>query len=344
MRAKAVAALLAVAGCLTYATAQATNDPCANQKPGQPAQEHGCSNPQVDAKTRQLVSQVYSAVQNGMAAPATGDQSDAAAALSYNFHMSDCENRWVALSHKPGDSDYTYGFVYIDPEAGFTLQFGGKFTIDAAGNFHAAPDPLDSQKINLKIRLEEGNGVAALLPPRAITQLGLPEKPDWLKSYEDKSDPLIHKANWGSFYNGMGDSRRALEYLEPAYKEKPDNHKVVFELAYAYNALERPADAIQVAKGEWIKSPKDELLCREMAFAYLSLKSFKEATEQYPSCIALCDDSEAGRAEKSELEVNLGAAYQEMGDKQNHDEWLNKAKEWAPKGSAVYKHFHPGEE
>lgn len=56
--------------------------------------------------------------------------------------MSDCENRWVALYHKPEDHDYTYGFVYIDPQAGFTLQYFGRFTIDATGNYHAASNPV----------------------------------------------------------------------------------------------------------------------------------------------------------------------------------------------------------
>jgi tetratricopeptide (TPR) repeat protein len=258
--------------------------------------------------------------------------------------MSDCENRWVALYHKPEDHDYTYGFVYIDPEAGFTFHVFGSFTIDGDGNYHAAPNPLASDKFSFKIRLDSGNGVAAQLPPRAVSQLKLPEKPDWLKGYEDKSDPVTHKANWGSFYNGMGDSERALTYLEPAYREKPDDHKVVFELAYAYNALGRPEDAIRVAKSEFTKKPTDELLCREMAYSYLSLKSWKEATEQYKVCIALCDDSEAGRAEKSELAMNMGAAFKQLGDAPSYEAWLKKAMDWAPKGSTVYKALHPDEQ
>ena len=125
--------------------------------------------------------------------------------LSYDLHMSDCENRWVALYHKPEDNDYTYGFVYIDPQAGFTVQYGGSFTVDAEGKYHLAPDPIPTDKMNLKIRLDQ-NGIAALLPSEALTQLGLPEKPDWLKFYEDKADPVTHKVNWGFFYNSIGDS------------------------------------------------------------------------------------------------------------------------------------------
>lgn len=264
-------------------------------------------------------------------------------ALNYNLHMSDCENRWVALYHKAEDTDYTYGFVYIDPQAGFTVEYGGPFTIDAAGKYHLAPNPISPDKMNLKIRLDQ-NGTAALLPPEALQQLGLPEKPDWLKFYEDKADPTTHKVNWGFFYNSIGDARRALDYLESAYKERPDAPRVVFELTYAYNATGRPEDAIRVAKSEFAKNPKDELLCREITFAYLSLKRYGEATGQYQACVALCADSESGMAEKSELAMNLSAAYGALGDTTNRDAWLEKAKSWAPKGSAVYKHFHPEEE
>jgi tetratricopeptide (TPR) repeat protein len=264
-------------------------------------------------------------------------------ALSYDSHMSDYENRWVALYHKPDDSNYTYGFVYIDPQAGFTLHIAGSFTIDSEGKYHPVSNPLASDQYVVKIRLD-GNGVAAALPPDALAQLGLPEKPDWLKSYEDKADPVTHKVNWGSFYNGIGDSRRAIDYLESAYKERPDTPKLMFELAYAYNALGRPEDAIRVSKPEFAKNPKEELLCREMAFAYVGLKRYKEAAKQYEACIALCGNSESERAEKSELAMNLSSAYAALNDTTDRDAWLEKAKRWAPKASPVYKRFHPEEE
>jgi tetratricopeptide (TPR) repeat protein len=270
------------------------------------------------------------------------DNPPKAATLEYSLHMSDCENRWVALYHKPGDTDYRYGFVYIDPQAGFTLHLAGRFTIDQDGKYRAAPNPLPPDKIQVKIRLD-GNGSAAILPPEALEQLGLPEKPDWLKFYEDKADPVTHKVNWGFFYNHIGDSRRALEYLEAAHKERPDAPKVVFELAYAYNAVGRAQDAIRVSKSEFERNPKDVMLCREIAYAYLHLKIYKEAAEQYRTCIALCG-SESQLAEKSELAMNLSATYGAMGDVANRQQWLEKAKLWAPMGSPVYKYFHPDQE
>jgi len=318
--------------CLTFSSFAAAQDP-KTQK----------DNAQVDALAKQMTSELLSAAQHSDTGNIVNDPTGKKAGISYDVHMSDCENRWVALYHKVEDSDYTYGFVYIDPQAGFTLHYVGRFTIDTDASYHVASNPLPPDKYSLKIRLDE-NGVAALLPPGALAQLGLPERPDWLKSYEDKADPITHKVNWGFFHNSIGDSGRAAEYLESAYRERPDAPRVVFELTYAYNATGRPGDAIRVAKSEFTKNPKDELLCREIAFAYLRLKSYKDATGQYQSCIVLCADSEAGMAEKSELAMNLSAAYAALGEATNRDAWLEKAKNWAPKGSAVYKHFHPGEE
>jgi hypothetical protein len=298
---------------------------------------------QTDIQATRTSSELLRAVQVTNVGSVGSDPILKSAALTYESHMSDCEDHWVALYHQPEDHDYTYGFVYIDPQAGFTLHFGGRFTIDADGKYRSAPNPIPPVKMTLKIRLER-NGVAALLPPEAVAQLHLPEKPDWLNSYEDKADSVTHKVNWGSFYNGIGDSRRAIVYLESAYKERPDAPKLVFELVYAYNALERPEDAIRVSKSEFAKNPKDELLCREMAFAYLHLKSYKEAATQYQACIAVCGDSESQMAEKSKLAMNLSSTYKALADTSNSEAWLEKAKRWAPKGSPVYRYFHPGEE
>jgi hypothetical protein len=96
-------------------------------------------------------------------------------------------------------------------------------------------------------------------------------------------------------------------------------------------------------RSDFAKNPKDELLCREIAFAYLNLKNYKEAIGQHQACIALCGDSESQMAEKSEMAMNLSSAYGALRDTANRNAWLEKAKAWAPKGSPVYKYFHPGE-
>lgn len=77
---------------------------------------------------------------------------------------------------------------------------------------------------------------------------------------------------------------------------------------------------------------------------HVGLKSYKEAVEQYQTCIALCGDAESEMVEKSELAMNLSSAYAALGDAANRDAWREKGKQWAPKGSPVYKWLHPEEE
>ncbi|MFZ0479184.1 MAG: hypothetical protein WAL71_08540, partial [Terriglobales bacterium] len=71
------------------------------------------SDPQTDALAKQILSELYGAVQHSNAGGIADDPIRKIAGLSYDVRMSDCENRWVALYHKPDDADYTYGFVYI---------------------------------------------------------------------------------------------------------------------------------------------------------------------------------------------------------------------------------------
>lgn len=258
--------------------------------------------------------------------------------LNFELHMADCENRWVVLRHEPKDVDYQYGFVYVDPAAGFTVDIGGRFTIDVQGKYRKAPDPLEESRVHLKIRLS-GNAVVALLPKDAIVQLGLSDPPDWLKSYNDPSDLVTHKIRWGLQYNLIGDSQRALTYLEPAYKENPKAPGLEFELAYVYNALRRHKEAMQVLEPALSRDPKNMFLCKELAFAYHGTGELKKSIDQNMNCISLATDKQL--SEKSEMAMNIAHAYQQLGDEGNGQKWISSAKEWAPPGSAVYQSFHP---
>jgi len=117
--------------CLTFSYFAAAQDPKIQK-----------STTQVDALAKQKISELFSAVQHSDIGNIANDPAGTKAGLSYDVHMSDCENRWVALYHKAQDPDYTYGFVYIDPQAGFTLHYFGRFTIDADANYHVASNPL----------------------------------------------------------------------------------------------------------------------------------------------------------------------------------------------------------
>jgi tetratricopeptide (TPR) repeat protein len=215
--------------------------------------------------------------------------------LSFTVRMVDCENHWVALPPTPGEVSYGYGYVYLDPEAGFTLRWGGRFTLEDQEHYRKVSERF-AGKERLIIRLG-GQGVAAPLPnvaplpAAARTQLGLPEKPDWMMLYEDTSDAVTRQVNRGRAYNAIGDPERALTYLEPAYQEKAQAKGLACELAYAYNALQRFDQAITVLTSAVQRNPRDAYVCSELGFSYLHARKLQEAIEQYLHCLAISHDA-----------------------------------------------------
>ncbi len=169
---------------------------------------------QTDAAAVALASELGNALQNGNIVTVANNPTATTAGLQYDVHMSDCENRWVSLYHKPDDREYIYGFVYIDPQAGFTLQYGGHFTIDQHEMGTSTKRPILYPRKRSTLRF---GSIKTELPPCSHSvpwhSLVYPEKPDWLKFYKDKADPVTHEVSWGFFYNAVGDPRRAIDYL-----------------------------------------------------------------------------------------------------------------------------------
>jgi tetratricopeptide (TPR) repeat protein len=268
--------------------------------------------------------------------------SSAAAAEPFSFtnRLADCEGRWVVLPAPPGKEQFPFGFVYVDPTAGFTLDFRGMLKLDAQGKYGVVADATKEKerKPRMILRIDERrNGRAALLPKEAIEQLGLDEA-DLVKAYADKSDPITHRVRWGRHYNHVGASERALAYLQQAYAEKPDAPGLEFELAYAYNALRRPDEAIAVLKKAVAREPEDVLLGNELAFAYLNSGKLDSAVELYLKLVPRCGEDQL--VTKSEMAMNLSTAYERLGDKVNAEKWRADAKAWAPPGSQLYKYLN----
>ena len=126
----------------------------------------------------------------------------------------------------------------------------------------------------LKVRLGH-NGKAAILSADALKQLGLPEKPFWLKFYEDESNSPYFRTRMGYWFNDLGDSKGALAYLESAYKEAPETEGLEFELAFAYNALKKPEKAIPVLETALKREPDNILLGKELGVARILIGEYK---------------------------------------------------------------------
>jgi tetratricopeptide (TPR) repeat protein len=263
-------------------------------------------------------------------------QISAQALPKLSVRTSECANRWIVFPDGSEQGQFQYGFVYIDEQAGFTFHAAGHFRVGPEGRAVAIPEEFFDKKASFKIRIER-NGAMTLMSKELQKQLGLPDKPEWMKFYDDGSNSVHHRVRLGFWYNHLGDSESALPPLESAYKEQPAAEGLEFELSYAYNALKRYDKAIQVLAEAVRRDPKNIFLGSELAYTYLNMGKFKEAVEKYIFFISMCPDNNLER--KSEMAMNLSQAYGQLGDQENQKKWLASAKIWAPEGSAVSNFF-----
>src|ERR1700757_2252699 len=79
--------------------------------------------------------------------------------LNFNKRFVQCEDKWVSFKINE-DSTYTYGFIYIDDQAGLTFNNEGTFKFKPNGT-------IEIKKIsdtNIKLRLQPNNVQVAIIP------------------------------------------------------------------------------------------------------------------------------------------------------------------------------------
>jgi hypothetical protein len=155
----------------------------------------------------------------------------AQSALKFDKRFVESEDKWVALRGKPGEA-YSYGFIYLDSQAGFTMQAGGSFTIDAQGKY--IPSPMEN---NVKVRLQPSQVKVALIPPDKLSELKVERIPDWLKFYKSDTSSAAHFYRWGFTYNVWDYPAGAIRFLQKAYQIDPKLDNLGSELGYTYNAI-----------------------------------------------------------------------------------------------------------
>lgn len=138
--------------------------------------------------------------------------SQAQTPLKFDKHFVEYEDKWVVF--RPDEANtHNYGFLYIDEQAGLTLQVGGRFTITKGDAYVRVPQEIDSTSTSIKVRLQPNRVQVALLPPAKFTSLKIKAIPDWLRFY--KADTAFAKRlyHWGFLYNSWDEPARALPYL-----------------------------------------------------------------------------------------------------------------------------------
>jgi tetratricopeptide (TPR) repeat protein len=250
--------------------------------------------------------------------------------LTFDKRFVQCEDKWVAFQMNK-DSSYSYGFIYIDAQAGLTFNLEGTFKIGAANVF--VPTKMAA---NVKYRLQANQVKVAVIPSERLKELQLPEFPDWLKSYETDTASVARLYRWGFLYNSWDECAKALTYLERAQEIDPGYKGLKFELAYAYNALGQYDKALPVLNSAIGTDPNNCYLYKELAFAEMHLGQLEKASETGRKGIVICSDNQM----KSEIAYNLAYGYYKIKDKEKFKYWADETRKWATNGDQFTTNIH----
>lgn len=252
---------------------------------------------------------------------AIAQQSD----LKFDKDYYRCENKWVSLPLKQGDSIQTFGFVYLDRTAGFTINVGGTYSIKN-NIFIAKPH---EKTTNMIYRFSPGYSLLAILPDYRLKQMKLPAQPDWLHIYREGENETSQLLRRGFIYNDIGASDLALDPLLKAYAKEPHFKELEFELSFAYNALEKPERAVEVLQKAIKNDSKNYMFYRELGYSFVHLNKQDEAEKIYKKGIAMSDND----FQKSEMAFNMAGSYYRSGNRKKFDEWAAVVKKYASKDS-----------
>lgn len=239
--------------------------------------------------------------------------------LNFDKRFVECEDKWVAFQ-KGKDSTYAYGFIYIDAQAGLTLNYEGNFTVSENGSF--IPKKLD--KSNVKIRLQANNVLVSYVPENKYSELNIPAIPEWLKNYKVDSNSIERLYKWGYMYNGWGECAKALTFLEQAQKIKPKYKGLEVEIAFSFNCLSKYDKAISVLKSALETNSTDAYINKELIYAQIKSGQLDKASESCKIAIANCTD----QTYNGENCYNLLHSYYLIKDRLNFQLWLNPTKKW----------------
>jgi hypothetical protein len=196
--------------------------------------------------------------------------------LTFDKRFVECEDKWVSFRMNK-DSTYTFGFIYIDEQAGLTLNREGNFKIEKNNSIKV--DKL--KDANIKVRLEPNNIKVALIPASIYKDLEIETIPDWLKFYKTDTTSAKRLYKWGYMYNGWNECSKALSYLIRAKEKDPKYEGLNVELAFSYNCLSQFDKAEKILAEEIKLKPSDAYINKEYIFTISKTNDVEKATAQY---------------------------------------------------------------
>lgn len=257
-----------------------------------------------------------------------------AQSLKFDKKNTQCEDKWIAYQMDK-DSTYTFGYIYIDSQAGLTFNYEGKFKIDNNQKFNIIETAIKKDKVSLKARLEPNRIALAEIPESKYQELNIQKVPDWLKFYKTDENTIERLFKWGFMYNGWEECEKALTYLEKADKIDSNYKGLQTELAYSYNALEKFDKAEIALKKAITQNPKDCYSLKELAYTYNHQNKIEESIDTYNVMISICSEKNW----LQETAFNIAYAYYIIKDKIKFNYWNSEARKWLKTENNITKYL-----
>jgi len=197
--------------------------------------------------------------------------------LSFETPFYEAVDQWV-LYPASGEHAYSLGFIYVDRSAGFTFDYETRLVLENEKLIN--PNPERQKEAFVKSRLERNSANVHILSEEQLNELNL-TTPKWLEVYKRNSDTEGYQIDIASWYNNAGGSEIALGILKELFENNKTDGKLLFELSYAYNALGRHPEALEVLEIALQVNDTEELYYKEKLYAYAMLVDFEAAKKWY---------------------------------------------------------------
>ena len=244
--------------------------------------------------------------------------------LNFDKRNVQCEDKWITYQMNK-DSLYSYGYIYIDSQAGLTFNYEGDFKINKKGEIIKIESREKRAPGFMKVRLKPTRVAIAEIPESIFKELNIEKTPVWLKSYKGDENSIEHLFRWGYLYNGYEEIEKALTYLEKAEKINPNFKGLQTELAFSYNASGKFDKAVIALQKELNSNPNDCYSLKELAYAFNHLDKQDKTIETYNVMKSACND----KLYIQETAYNLAFIYYTNKDMINFEKWDNEARKWS---------------
>lgn len=232
--------------------------------------------------------------------------------LTFNKRFVECEDKWVAFKIDK-DSTNSYGFIYIDEEAGLTFNYEGKFKLKPDNTYLIEKN----KEANIKVRLEPNNVTVAIIPESMYKDLQIDSIPEWLKYYKTNLNSVSRLYKWGFMYNGWNECNKALEFLLKVKSIDANYKGLAVELAYSYNCLNDYNKASEVLEGAIKDDPTNAYINKEYIYTLINKKEIDKSIEQYNKSIKLNVEN----TYNAENCFNILGYYYKQKDNKNFNIW-----------------------